>query len=291
MNEMVKLIEQFELKELFNKSRLKGVRFFKSSSHIPRSPLLYDPGIFIVAQGRKIGHLGERSFQYDPNNYLVTSVPIPFECETFADADAPFLGLYVDIDMPVLHELMGLLGQSRVAASVRIRDIPKGVAPAEMDAAMHDAVIRLLKCLHSEADALVLGPGLIREIIYRALCGTQASSLYALAAQDGSFARVSKTLHLIHRECSRKLDVDQLASVAGMSASTFHRAFKEITSESPIQYLKKVRLNKARDLIEREHMKVYIAADKVGYESSSQFSRDFKRFFGVSPAEMMRGAR
>ncbi|WP_321532334.1 helix-turn-helix domain-containing protein [uncultured Desulfuromonas sp.] len=159
-----------------------------------------------------------------------------------------------------------------------------------MDAAMHDAVIRLLKCLHSEADALVLGSGLIREIIYRALCGTQASSLYALAAQDdGSFARISKTLHLIHRQCSRKLDVDQLAGVAGMSASTFHRAFKEITSESPIQYLKKVRLNKARDLIEREHMKVYIAADKVGYESSSQFSRDFKRFFGVSPAEMMRG--
>jgi AraC-like DNA-binding protein len=290
MNEMVKLIEQFELKELFNQSRLKGVRFFKSSSHIPRSPLLYDPGIFIVAQGRKIGHLGDRSFQYDPNNYLVTSVPIPFECETFADANAPFLGLYVDIDMPVLHELMGLLGQSRAAASVNIRDIPKGVAPADMDAAMHDAVIRLLKCLHSEADALVLGPGLIREIIYRALCGTQASSLYALAAQDGSFARVSKTLHLIHRDCASKLDVDQLAGVAGMSASTFHRAFKEITSESPIQYLKKVRLNKARDLIEHERMKVYIAADKVGYESTSQFSRDFKRFFGVSPAEMMRGS-
>ena len=90
---------------------------------------------------------------------------------------------------------------------------------------------------------------------------------------------------------SAKLDVEQLASTARMSASAFHRAFKEVTSDSPMQYLKKVRLTKARDLMVQKSMKAYIAADQVGYESSSQFSREFKRYFGQSPAEMMREVR
>jgi len=287
MSQMVELIEQFNLRELFNQSVLEGVRFFKSKAHIPRSPLLYSQGIFIVAQGRKIGYLGERSFQYDAENYLVTSVPIPFECETFAQPDAPFLGLYVDINMPVLHELIGLMGQNSGIRNIQTAEIPTGVGPAKMDSEMTDTVIRLLKCLKSEAEAQILGPGLVREIIYRALCGSQAPSLYALAAHDGKFALISKALLLIHRDCSMKIDITRLAASANMSLSTFHRAFKEITSESPGQYLKKVRMNKAKDLIKNEKMKVYIAADKVGYESVSQFSREFKRFFGESPTEIM----
>ncbi|MGD9807885.1 MAG: AraC family transcriptional regulator [Deferribacterales bacterium] len=287
MSQMVELLEQFNLNELFNKSHLNGVRFFKSGTHICRSPLLYNTGIFIVAQGQKIGYLGERSFQYDAQNYLVTSLPIPFECETFAQPDKPFLGLYVDIDMPMLHELIGLLGQNSTGRDLSVAEIPKGVGPATMDMEMSDTVIRLLKCLKSETEASILGPGLVREIIYRALRGSQAQSLYALAAHDGKFARISKALMMIHRDCSIKDDVTHLAESANMSLSTFHRAFKEITSESPGQYIKKVRMNKAKELIKNERMKVYIAAHKVGYESVSQFSREFKKFFGESPTEIM----
>jgi len=108
---------------------------------------------------------------------------------------------------------------------------------------------------------------------------------------SGTFSQVAYALKVMQSDYAAKLDVEQLASTARMSASAFHRAFKEITSDSPMQYLKKLRLNKARDFMVQENMKAYIAADKVGYESSSQFSREFKRYYGQSPAEMMRELR
>jgi transcriptional regulator GlxA family with amidase domain len=160
-----------------------------------------------------------------------------------------------------------------------------------MDKDMADATTRLVKCLQSEAASQILGPGLVREILYRALCGTQAPILYSLAMHGGAFAQVARALRVMQSDFSAKLDVEQLASTARMSASAFHRAFKDITSDSPMQYLKKVRLARAKDLMMQEGMKAYLAADKVGYESSSQFSREFKRYFGQSPAEIMREVR
>jgi transcriptional regulator GlxA family with amidase domain len=160
-----------------------------------------------------------------------------------------------------------------------------------MDEDMADATTRLIRCLQSETESQILGHGLVREILYRALCGTQAPVLYSLAMHNGTFSQVARALKIMNSNYSEKLDVDQLASTARMSASAFHRAFKEITSDSPMQYLKKVRLTKAKDFIMQENMKAYIAADKVGYESSTQFSREFKRYFGQSPAELMRELR
>jgi len=291
MRKMVELFERFDLPELFTESNLKGVRFFKSRYHTPRTPLIYDPGIFIVAQGSIKGYLSDRVFQYDANNYLVTSLPIPFECETFATSEAPFLGLYIDIKMYVLHELIGQLGGINGIKKTKINQTPKGMGPGQMDDDMYDAVLRLLKCLQSKTEAQILGPGLIKEILYRVLCGTQASSLFGLVTHTGNFACVSRALKSIHTDYGSKLDVKHLSGLAGMSVSTFYRAFKEITSESPVQYLKKIRLSKARDFIENDKMKVYIAADKVGYESVSQFSREFKRYFGQSPADLIKKTR
>ena len=288
MSKMTDLLKDLAVEEQFTDSKLPGVRFFMCHQHIPRTPLVYDPGIFIVAQGYKIGYLGDRFFQYDANNYLVTSVPMPFECETFASSNAPFLGLYIDIEMTTLHELIGILQQGRNLPRIQMSDVPKGVGPAGLDKKMEEAVTNLLECLQSETEAKILGPGLIKEILYRALGGTQAPSLYALAAHDGNFARISHALRSIHNDYGSKLDVEMLSKIANMSVSTFHRSFKEVTSESPVQYLKKIRLSKAKDLILNEQMKVYIAADTVGYESASQFSREFKRYFGLTPAEMIR---
>jgi AraC-like DNA-binding protein len=290
MSQMTDLFERFDLPELFSESNLEGVRFFKSHHHTPRTPLIYDPGIFIVAQGRKKGFLSDLIFQYDANNYLVTSLPIPFECETFATEEAPFLGLYIDINMPVLHEMIGQLGaHNRI--DTKKNQIPKGVGPAKMDDSMHDAVVRLLKCLQSKTESEILGPCLIKEILYRVLRGTQASSLLALAEHNSHFAGVSRSLQSIHSDYASKLDVEQLAEIAGLSVSSYHRAFKKVTSESPVQYLKKIRLTRARDFIINHQMKAYIAADEVGYESPSQFSREFKRYFGQSPAEMIKESR
>jgi len=274
-----------------SESRLEGVRLFKSTYPMPRKPIVYDPGICIIAQGHKIGYLGGQKFQYDANHYLVTSVTMPFECETFASPEDPLLGLYIDIDMSQLHELIGRLGLQPEIGNGGEKGLPRGIGPAVLDEDMADAINRLLKCLQSETESQILGPGLVREILYRALCGTQAPVLYSLAMHSGTFSQVAYALKVMQSDYAAKLDVEQLASTARMSASAFHRAFKEITSDSPMQYLKKVRLTKAKNLMVQENMKAYIAADKVGYESSSQFSREFKRYFGQSPAEMVRELR
>ncbi len=292
MTQMTELIRNFpEIEDGLFESRLKGVRFFKETRPIPRKPMVYDPGICIIAQGQKTGYLGGQKFQYDASHYLVTTVTMPFECEAFASPEKPLRGLFIDIDMAQLNDMIGRLGLEAEIVSNREKGLPRGIGPAAMDKDMADATVRLVKCLQSDAESQILGPGLVRELLYRVLCGTQAPVLYSLAMHSGAFSQVARVLKIMQSDYAGKLDVEQLANKARMSASAFHRAFKEITSDSPMQYLKKIRLTKARDLILQESMKAYMAADKVGYESSSQFSREFKRYFGQSPAEMMRELR
>ena len=292
MTRMAELMKNLPLSDGGStQSRLNGVHFLKSTYRLPRKPIIYDPGICIVVQGHKIGYLGGQMFQYDANHYLVTSVTMPFECETFASPEEPLLGLYIDVDMSQLHDLIGRLDLQIHIGNGDEKGLPRGIGPAVMDEDMADAIYRLLRCLQSESDSRILGPGLVREILYRTLCGTQAPVLYSLAMHGGTFAQVARALKTMQNDYAEKIDVDQLAHTARMSASAFHRAFKEITSDSPMQYLKKLRLTKARDMMIRERMKAYIAAEMVGYESSSQFSREFKRYFGQSPAEMMRELR
>jgi AraC-like DNA-binding protein len=288
MSELIEWIDRFELPEGLHATQLKDVSLFKVCQYLPRRPVMLEPGICIVAQGKKIGYLGDRVFQYDENNYLVTSVPIPFECETFATPDKPILGIYIKIDLRQLHDLISLMSSEVGFRSAKTKALPRGIGPAFLDVDMKDAAVRLLKCLHSETECRILGPGSVREILFRALGGDRAPLLFALAMHNGLFFQVATALQLIHEHYPDKLDVEGLANTAGMSVSAFHKAFKEITSDSPMQYLKKFRLTRARDFIVQEKMKAYIAADKVGYESPSQFSREFKRYFGQNPTDTLR---
>ncbi|MBG0791412.1 MAG: AraC family transcriptional regulator [Desulfovibrionaceae bacterium] len=272
-------------------SLCEGVRFFKDTKHVRRRPMLYNPGICIVASGYKEGLLGGRFFRYDADNYLVVSVTMPFECESFPSEDEPLLGLYIDIDMARLNDLIRQMDLHSGVADPGDDEYPLAVGPSAMDEDMKDATVKLLKALRSEREARILAPGLVREIYYRALCGSQAPVLCSLAKGGNSFSKVARVINIMEGRYSEKLDVQQLAESAHMSASAFHKAFKEITADSPLQYLKKIRLSRAWDLIVQQNMKAYLAADAVGYESPSQFSREFKRHFGQSPAEVMRGSR
>ncbi|MGE4442383.1 MAG: AraC family transcriptional regulator [Desulfomicrobium sp.] len=269
-------------------SKLKGVRFFKDTKHVRRRPMLYNPGICIVASGHKVAFLGEREFRYDVDNYLVTSVAMPFECESFPSSEIPLLGLFIDIDMAQLNDLIRQMDLQTEVANLDVSDFPLGIGPSAMDEDMKDAAIKLLKALRTEREAKILAPGLVREIYYRALCGSQAQVLYSLAKGSSAFSQVARVINVLEGNYAAKLDVQHLANSANMSVSAFHKAFKEVTADSPLQYLKKIRLARARDLIVQQNMKAYLAADAVGYESPSQFSREFKRHFGQSPAEFKR---
>ena len=292
MSNMQELLGNFSITEgEGTRSRLPEVLFFKETRPLRRKPMIYNPGICIVAQGHKIAHLGGHSFHYDTENYLVTSVAMPFGCETFASPETPLLGLYIDIDIAQLSDLIVQMNIQTNISKLGKNEFPLGIGPSAMDEDMRDAIIKLLKSLSSEMETRILAPGIIREIYYRALCGSQAPVLYSLATGSGSFSQVARAIKTIQDDYSKKIDVEHLASIAHMSVSSFHKAFKEITCDSPIQYIKKIRLSRARDLIVQKRVKAYLAADEVGYESSTQFSREFKRYFGKSPADVMKEMR
>ena len=276
---LVALLTELAHGEGFSPSRLPGVKFMRSIIHVPRSPIVYDPGIVIIAQGRKTGYFGGRKIIYDPNHYLVLSMPMPFECETEGSPEEPVLGVSIGVTPATVAEL---LLQMELPS---LNDAPpQAMQVTELDDALADATARLLESLRSAGDARVLGPQIVREIIYRVLQGRLGQNLRALAAPHSHFGQISRVLQRIHADCAYRFEVDALARDAGMSVSTFHTHFKAVTSWSPLQYIKNMRLHRARLLMAYEGLSAGAAAARVGYESASQFSREFKRLFGDGPA-------
>lgn len=284
---MKALLTELTTGEGLSPTLVDGVKLARADRHHPRTPVLYEPKIFVLASGRKIGYVGDRRVVYDENNYLVLSVPLPFECETEVGDGGPLLGVLVGVERSLISELaikMDVRRRPEAAADGCIRATP-------VDARMSDAVVRLLECLRSPADAAVLGPGIVREITYHGLCGPQGGTLLAMLGRNGQLAQIHAVLHRMHTRYTEPLNVTRMAEEIGMSVSAFHHNFKAVTASSPLQYLKSVRLHKARLLIMHEGLGAAIAADRVGYESASQFSREFKRFFGNRPMEESKRVR
>jgi AraC-like DNA-binding protein len=286
---MVALLEKLAPFEGYTLSALDGVKFMRADRSIPRIPVLYEPCIVIVCQGRKRGYLGDESYVYDANHYLVLSVPLPFESETEASEQEPMLAVSLRIDMQQAADLTLELDKSRSAAA----NIPSGIYSTPLSEEMSDALLRLLQASLIPRDAAILGPAIVRELLYRVLTGPQGGAIRASLAQQSHFGKIGKALRRIHANYRGQIDVGTLAKEAGMSVAAFHTNFKAVTLTSPIQYLKTTRLHKARLLMVQDGVSAATASNLVGYESSSQFSREFKRFFGRTPvqeASMMKSA-
>jgi len=279
---MVQLLRALAPEEGYNLTALPGVRILRSDRRLSRTPVLYDPGIVIVCQGRKRGYFGDRIYVYDEQHYLAVSVPVPFTMETDASRSHPLLAIYMHLDFPLAAELM-LQIDDRAAA--RTHAEPQSMMSSPMDADLRASVIRFLEAMNRPLEAAVLGPALVRELYFRVLVGPQGSGMRAALAMRGRFGKIGKALRHIHATYGQRLDIAQLASQAGMSVPAFHSHFKAITQTSPMQYVKSTRLHQARLLMVRESMTAAAACHAVGYESPSQFSREFKRLFGRTPAE------
>lgn len=265
--------------EGISQSRLPGVRFMRSSRSVERTQVSYDPSIVIIAQGRKRGFLGEQAFTYDANHFLVLSVPLPFECETLV-GDKPLLGLSIGVTPSAVAELMIEMENSLPIPMGK----PEAIRANPLGEALYDAAVRLTEALSHPGDCRILGPQIVREIIYRVMNSEEGGPLRALAAPHSHFGQISRALQRIHNDYATPVDMATLATEAGMSVSTFHSHFKAVTSSPPLQYLKTIRLHKARILMLQNGETAASAARLVGYESASQFSREFKRFFGQTPA-------
>jgi AraC-like DNA-binding protein len=280
---MVELLERLTQAGGMQPSGLDGVQFLRANCSYPRSPVLYDPCIIIVAQGRKHGYLGDQTFTYDAHNYLVLTVPLPFECETEVAPDGPFLAVAVGVELAMLSDLVMKMEMRARPTLVGMRD--HSVSATPLDPALSDATVRLLESLASPVDAAILGPQIVREILYRVLCGKQGGALQALLLMDGTRTQIHRILHRMHSDYARAMDISALADEAGMSVSALHHHFKAVTATSPLRYLKTIRLHKARMMMVQNSVGASIAAEKVGYESPSQFSREFKRLFGATPVD------
>lgn len=278
---MIKLLQQLAPLEGYNLSPLPDVRFLRSNRPLQRTPVLYDPGIVIVCQGRKRGYWGGELYVYDEQHYLAVSVPVPFDMETDASQEEPLLAIYLHLDFKLATELMLQLDQYEDISSA----MPKGMYSSPMEEILRESVLRFLEAMCSPVEGNILGRSLVQEIYYRILTGAQGGSLRAALRKHGHFGKISKSIRKIHVAFDQTLDVTQLAKEAHMSVPTFHAHFKEVTNTSPIQYLKSVRLHQARILMFRNSIGAAAAAAQVGYDSPSQFSRDFKKLFGLSPSQ------
>ncbi|AIA69368.1 AraC family transcriptional regulator [Pectobacterium atrosepticum] len=264
-------------------SLVPQVRILYTEQHHPRVPVMYEPTIVIILQGKKIGYLGGKTFQYDPENYLLMTVPLPFECETIASVENPLVGMSISIDVQMLQDLLIDIGDDDSA--IRPCSGTCGVNSAPLTDEILCAVERLLDAMNNPRDARVLGPTIVREIIYHILCGERGVALQALVNRHTHFSQIAKALRRIENHYADSLNVEQLAAEVNMSVSAFHHNFKAVTNTSPLQYLKSYRLHKARVMMINDGLRAGVAAARVGYESASQFSREFKRYFGATPGD------
>ncbi|MEN3261354.1 AraC family transcriptional regulator [Sodalis endosymbiont of Spalangia cameroni] len=282
--QMAALLNKLAPAEGYTRSLLEGVQFMRAERPLERTPVLYEPCIVIVCQGRKRGYLADKVYHYDQHHYLVLSVPLPFSTETEASPQRPLLAVAIALNMTVLSELVMALDRPGARAS----DAPEGIISTPLDEALADTTLRLLRALAAPEEARLIGPQIVRELYYRVLVGERGNALRAALAHQGHFARIARSLQRIHHDYPRALSVATLAEDAGLSVPAFHKRFKAVTGTSPLQYIKSVRLNQARLLMIRDDLSAASAAFRVGYESPSQFNREFRRFFGRSPGEEAR---
>jgi AraC-like DNA-binding protein len=265
----------------FHRTVIDQLDFGRESSVATSLHGVSEPMLAIVVQGKKAALLGEETYQYGAAQYLVVSVDLPisgFIVE--ATPDRPYLGFKLDLDPSQLCDL--ITAQSSAIASQRVTSV-RGFFVSTADVRLLDCALRLTRLLDTPQDIPILAPMIIREIYYHLLVGEQSEAVRQIATSGSNMQRIASVLRLIKADFAQPMRVEALAEQASMSASSFHYHFKEVTSMSPLQYQKQLRLLEARRLMLTENSDASNAAYQVGYESPSQFSREYSRMFGAPP--------
>jgi AraC-like DNA-binding protein len=268
-------------------SAVPGLQLIRASVPAQRLPAIYEPGLVLVLQGRKQATLGHEVLSYDPLHCLLVSMTLQPQGQIIDASPAlPYLCLRLNSDAATLAALVLEVGP---AASPTARSTPpmSGLNLCPVSPPLMEAAVRLLRLLDAPQDVPVLAPLVQREVFYRVLTGPLGPRLRALATGDSMALRVARAIELLKQRFDQPLRIDELAAVARMSPSSLHLHFKQLTTQSPLQYQKLLRLQQARRLMLGEGLDAASAAYRVGYESPSQFSREYRRLFGASPrAEM-----
>jgi len=248
----------------------------------------YEPSVIVIAQGRKRIDLGGKTFLYDPLRYLLTSVDLPVVTRVVeATETMPCLAMAVKLKMPVVREL---LSYEEIEIPEPLADSP-AMGTAETTVEFLSACCRLMDLLAHPEDIPFLSGLIEREIVYRILRGREGARLRTIATLGDQSQRTAKAIAWIRANYAKPLRVDELAELAGMGVSTLHHHFRVLTAVSPLQYQKQLRLLLARARMLVDGLDAASAAFEVGYESASQFNREYSRFFGRPPMRDVRTLR
>jgi AraC-like DNA-binding protein len=248
----------------------------------PTDPTSYmlPASICLIGQGRKRLYLGDETYVYDTHRFLITSIDLPVVTHIIeASHDKPYLGLTLELDLRAIAQL--ILTQNLQTSRPPAHHL--GLAVSDVSAPLLNAFNRLIDLLETPGDISALAPLIKQEIFYRLLTGEQGARLRHIATDGNHGHQISRSIDWLKENFSKSVKVDELANRVGLSVSAFHSHFRSVTAMSPLQYQKRIRLNEARRMMLTEHIDAARAAFEVGYESPSQFSREYSRQFGAPP--------
>ncbi|MBC7001561.1 AraC family transcriptional regulator [Photobacterium sp. BZF1] len=280
-DEIKQLVEKRITEDGMVETGINGVRIFKVTNAIPCAPAVYEPAVIVILTGRKEAILDGDKYIYDNSQYMCCTVSMPVEAGTpDASPEDPLLGVYISLDTKVMTELAIEMESAGGAIKLPKGNLqPQGLSLASWDDSFSDALLRLLQLGEDTMDISILGESRLRELYYAVLKGDAGISARRSFSIGNEIAR---TIQYLSMNLKKNVTIDELASLVGMSRAVFHRKFKQATRMSPIQFMKAMRLNNAAMRI-AAGMSVNEAALAVGYVSSTQFSREFKRLYGQSP--------
>ena len=259
---------------------IEGLYLHRLSQPTGAKPSLQKAALAVIAQGSKRLLIGDESFEYDPFHYLISSVDLPVVAKvSVASPTLPYLGLRLDLNP---EEIAELISDENLPPLVPA-EASRALCVNPLGGSLLDVVLRLLRLLDSPRDIPILAPMVKRELLYRLLMNGQGVVLRQTVLQDSQLNRVAKAIRILRDNYAQPLRVEEIARDVHMSVSSLHHHFKQATAMSPLQYQKHLRLQEARRLMLSDDAGVALAAHAVGYESSSQFSREYSRLFGTPP--------
>lgn len=277
---LAEAIERFTGTDGIHETPIPGLRFSRLSG--PNAPMcgVQEPALAMIVQGCKQTMLGDDVYEYDASRYLVASVDLPISGRvTQASADKPYLCFVLNLPPADIAELV----TQAEAASAPLPPPSRGISVSRCDPDLLDAALRLVRLLDAPQDIALLAPLIIREIHYRLLRSDQGGMLRHIGVADSQGHRVAKAIGWLRQNYREPLRIENIARQVHMSPSSLHHHFKAVTAMSPLQYQKQLRLQEARRLMLTEVLDAATAGHRVGYESPSQFSREYSRMFGAPP--------
>jgi AraC-like DNA-binding protein len=263
-------------------SAVPGLSLFQRYETTGPISLVYAPSICLIARGAKSVRMGDADFCYGPSRYLLTSVTVPTVAQiTKASREESYLGLRLELNV---RDLARLMTDTRMPGSQETTDThDRGIAVGALSLPLVEAFHRLIDLLDDPDDIPMLSPVIQTEIFYRLLVGDHGMRLRQIVSKGTHSQQIAMAIEWLHANYKRQLRIEELAERVNMSVSTFHHHFREMTAFTPLRFQKQLRLQEARRLMLSDHLDASSAAYEVGYESASQFGREYKALFGVTP--------